>query len=85
MPLSDAEPLVVQLFNVCQGGVDAGMLWNAHFDRVISILDMCRSMRDLAVQARLIVNELVLLLASTDDCTISIKSESLRLKALDHL
>ena len=25
-PLSDAELLVVQLFNVCQGGIDAGML-----------------------------------------------------------
>ena len=67
MTLSDAEPLVVQLFNVCQGGFDAGMLWNVHFDRVLSLLDIHRWIRYLAVCALVIDNELFLLLVSTDD------------------
>ena len=61
------------------------MLWNAHFDRVLSLLDVHRSMRDLAVCARMIDNELVLLLASIDDCVISTMSERLRMKVVDHL
>ena len=85
MPLSDAEPLVVQLFNACQGRVNAGMLWNAHFDRVLSILDVHRSTRDLALYTMLIGNELVLLLVSTDNCIISTKSELLRFNVVDSL
>ena len=46
---------------------------------------MHRSIRDLAVYARLIDNELVLLLVSTDDFIISTKSEPLRLKVVNHL
>ena len=76
MPLLDADALVVQLFNVCQGGVDAAVLWNAHFDRVLSPLDFHRSMGYLIVYALVIYNELVLLLASTDDCIISTKLEN---------
>ena len=85
MALSDAEPLVVNLFNVCQGGVDAGMLWNAHFYRALSLLDIHISMRDLAVYSRVIENELVILLVSRDYCIISTKLEKMRVKVVDHL
>ena len=83
--LSDDEPLVVQLLNICQGGVDAGMMWNEHFDRVLSILDIQRSKRDLAVHARVIYIEIVIMLVSTDDFLISTKSETARSKVVSHL
>ena len=85
MPLSDTEPLVVHLFNVFQVGIDSGMLWNTHVDRALSLLDIHRSMSDLAVHTRVIDNELVLSLVSTYDCIISTKSERLRVKVVDHL
>ena len=59
------------------------MLHDVHFDRALSLLDINRSMRDLAVCACAIDNELVLLLASTDDCIISKKSEKLCVKVVD--
>ena len=83
--LSDDESLVVQLFNVCQGGADAGMLWNENFDRVISILDIHRSMRDLAVYARVIDGDISIILVCTYDCLISNKSETARSKVVSHL
>ena len=83
--LSSDEPLVVQLFNVCQGRVDAEKLWNDHFDRALAQLDTHRSMRDLTVYARVIDNCLVLLLVSTDKCIMSTKSEAVHQKVLDHL
>ena len=83
--LSDDEPLAVQLFNVCQGGVEAFMLWNEHFDRIISVLDVHRSMRYLAVYARVIDGELVIMLVSTDDWLIPAKSETAQYKVINHL
>ena len=59
--------LVVQLFNVCQGSKDAGMLWNQHFDRVPRKLGLNRLMRDLVVHARKGDGALVMLNVSTDD------------------
>ena len=83
--LSDYEPLVVQLFNMRQGGVDAGMMCNDYFDRVLSTLDVHRSMRDLAVCARVINGELAIVLVSTDDFLVSTKSEPARYKFINHL
>ena len=85
VPLLHAEPLAVQLFNIFQGGLDASMLWNAHFDRVLSLFDIRRSLKDLAVYFRVIDNYFFLLLVSTDDCIISTKSEKSRVKVVDHL
>ena len=78
--MSETEPLVVQLFNV-----DAGALWNEHFDRVFSILDIHHSMRDLTSHPRVIDGDIVIMLVSTDECLISTKSEKTRSKVVDHL
>ena len=60
MPLWDTDKPVVQLFNVCQGSVDASVYWNADFNRALSLLDVHHSMRDLAVCVHVIDNKLVL-------------------------
>ena len=85
MSLSDTNRLVVQVFNDFQGVVDAGILWNDNFDRVISILDIHISMMDLAVHARAIDGELVIMMVTTDDFIISTKSKKMWFKVVDHL
>ena len=52
------------------------MLWNEHFDRVLSTLDVHRSTRDLAAHARVIDGELMIMLVSKDDLLISTKLET---------
>ena len=76
--LLDSKYLFVQLFNVCQGGVDAGKLWSGHFDRVLSKLNVHRSMRGIAVYARIIDNELIILNVSTDGILVCTKSTTVR-------
>lgn len=83
--LPDSKSLVVQLFNVCQGGVDAGKLWNEYIDRVLSQLNIHRSMRYLAIYARIIDNELIMLNVSTDDILVCTKSTAVRSKLVSHL
>ena len=83
--LSDDEPLVVQLFNVCQGGADSGIVWNDNFDRVLYILDIHSSMEHLAVHARVIDENVLTMLVSTHDCLIFTKSETARSKVVSHL
>ena len=41
--------IVVQLFNVCQCSIDAGRLWNQHFDTVPEKIGLNSLMRDLVV------------------------------------
>ena len=48
----DKGRLVVQLFNVCQGSIDVGSLWNQHFDRVLGNLGFHLTMRDLVAHAK---------------------------------
>ena len=83
--LPDSKLLVVQLFNVCKGGVDTGKLWNQHFDRVQSKLDIHRSMRDLAACARNFDNELIALNVFTDDILVCTKSTAVCSKLVSHL
>ena len=83
--MSDYELLLVQLFNAFKGGVDTRMLWNEHFDRFLSILDVHRSMRDLSVFARIMCIDLVIMLFFVDDFIISNESEKICSKFVNHL
>ena len=69
---------------MCQGGVDEGKLWNGHFDRVISKLNVHRSMRGIAVYTRIIDNELIILNVSTDGILVCTKSTTVRSKSASH-
>ena len=77
--------LVVQLFNVCQGSTYAGRLLNQHFDRVLGKLGLNRSTWDLAVCARKVDGDLIILNVSTDDVLACTKSPLIRSKVINHL
>ena len=45
----DNATLVLQLFNVCQGVVSAGKLWDDHFEHVLDQIGTTKSLRDSAI------------------------------------
>ena len=57
--------LIIRLFNVCQGNVDAGRKWNKLLTKVLAKLDIHHSMRDLAIYARKVDGCIVILNVST--------------------
>ena len=81
MPLPDGKvQLVIRLFNVCQGSVDAGMKWNQLLNKVMGKLGIHRSMRDLAVYSRKIDGAMGILNVSTDDILVYTDSPIIRTK-----
>ena len=81
----DKGPLVVQLFNVCQGATDAGKLWYEHFYRVLEKLNLTKLIRDLVVFVKMIDRVLVILNINTDDILLCTDSPMVRYKVVQHL
>ena len=77
MTFSIHEPLVVQPLSVLQGRVDTGILLNEHFDRVLSILDIHCSMRELEAHESAIDREIDIMIVSKGNSPISVQSEKI--------
>ena len=77
--------IIVHLFNVYQGSVDADRQWNLLFTKVINQLGIYRSMRDLAVCSRKVDIVMVILNVSTDDVLVCTDFLVVRTKIENHL
>lgn len=80
-----AEKLIIRLFNVCQGNIDAGLQWNRLLTKILAQLNIHRSMRDLAVYVGKLDGCMVILNVSTDDILVCTDSPMVRTKIERHM
>ena len=79
------EKLIIQLFNACQGSVDAGQKLNKLFDKVLGKMSITRSLTDFVVHDRRIDGDLLMLNVSIDDVLVYTASPIMQSKVVIHL